>query len=192
MRSGDFAPSDFRPSVGRGSSGPAVNDRIGFPEREEDRRQDTRHFSTYRGSVPLIFFPFRYWNPGGPERNVRASLDERFIAAFSGCPPPPSRMNETQSFFPPGYTGNKHEERSAILHGKWSKLKDEDGRLNEKMEREGSAWITSYDLGIIESMAADLSDPPKLHPTSFICLGAIFAIPSSLFSARCVYLSVHL
>lgn len=86
--------------------------------------------------------------------------------------------------FPSAYTGNKHEERPAVLDGKWSKLKDEDGWLNEKTEREGSAWITLRSRNNRELMAANLSDPPKWHPTGFIRLGAIFGIPFSLFCDR--------
>lgn len=104
----------------------------------------------------------------------------------------PPEWTKRNLSFPSAYTGNKHEKRSAVLDGKWSKLKDKDGWLNEKMEREGSAWITLRSRNNRELMAANLSDPPKWHPTDFIRLGAIFGIPFSLFCAGQVCLPVGL
>lgn len=103
-----------------------------FLEHKEDCREDTRHFSMHRESVPL-FFPFRYWNPGEPySRDTGASIDERFIAAFSGCSLGCEWMDETQSYFYP--EPSTRNDLRTYLDGKWSELKWNELKNNEKWE----------------------------------------------------------
>lgn len=90
VRSGDSAPPDFRASAGRRSSCPPANDP---GSRKGTRRTAARTRDTFpRGSVPPIFFFFFLFatgTPAGPSKDAGDPLDERFIAAFSGCSPPP-------------------------------------------------------------------------------------------------------
>lgn len=126
------------PQVG-GRGCPPAND----PGSRNTGRTAARTRDTFpRGSVPPIFFlPFRYWNPGGTTgRDAGDPLDERFIAAFSGCLPPiffspPTACVRMDGSFLVPRTRNEREERSISMESgaNWKMKIEENGRLNKNV-----------------------------------------------------------